>query len=129
MILVDTSVWILSFRDARTREADHLRELMDADEVALAAPVRIEILSGARLRDLARLRRLLSALPLWLPDSSTWKRMESWVQLAVGMGERFGIADLLVAAIAADHDVALWSLDADFARMERLDFVALHRVN
>ena len=127
MILVDTSVWIAAFRDAESVEAVHLRELLDRDEAALATPVRLEILSGTRARDLGRLKRLFSALPSWLPGESTWERIESWIESAIEAGERFGIADLLVASIAVEHEAPLWSLDRDFRRMSKLGFVKLHQ--
>ena len=48
MIVVDTSVWINAFRDQKSSEARHLSELLDRDAVAIAIPIRLEILSGAR---------------------------------------------------------------------------------
>jgi len=41
-------------------------------------------------------------------------------------GERFGIGDLLIAAIAAGREATVRSLDDDFARMARPGFVGLH---
>jgi predicted nucleic acid-binding protein len=127
LIFVDTSVWVAALRTEGGIEARHLQSLLDSDDVALAAPVRVEILSGASRRDRARLRRALSALPLFLPTEQTWQRIDEWVERAGAAGERFGFADLLIGAICADHDHPIWSLDGDFDRMARLRLLKTHR--
>jgi predicted nucleic acid-binding protein len=127
MIFVDTSVWVAALRNGHSREAVHLRALLDRDEVALAAPVRVEVLAGASRRDLPRLRRTLSALPVFHPDASAWDRIDAWIDRAVAAGQRFGFADLLIASVAAVRQRLLWSLDADFERMARLGFVETYR--
>jgi predicted nucleic acid-binding protein len=126
MICVDTSVWVAALRDRAGSDGRHLVKLLDQDDVALPAPVRIEVLSGASRSDRRRLRITLSALPLLFPDAQTWTRIDRWVDDAGEAGERFGFADLLIAAIAADHGAALWSKDQDFARMKRLGIIELH---
>ena len=126
MILVDTSVWIEAFRRAHSDEAAHLRALLDAGEVAMSPPIRVELLSGSGAADLPRLRRVLSALPLFGPTVKSWDRMEGWVARAVRAGRRFGVADLLIAAVAAENGLAVWSLDGDFAEMAALGFVLVH---
>lgn len=126
MIAVDTSVWIDFFR-GRTPAADRLPVLLDQDEVALPAPVRIEILSGARRGERAGLDRLLSALPILYPTMGTWQRIEGWVTTGAARGHRFGVGDLLIGALAAENGYALWSLDSDFVRMARLGLITLAR--
>ena len=127
MILVDTSVWVQALRQRDSEEARELTRLLDEDLVALAAPVRIEILTGASRRDLPTLDRLLSALPVLYPERSTWKLAASWIETATQRGERFGLADLLIGAQATEREASIWSLDRDFERLAKLDLVHLHR--
>jgi len=123
----DTSVWIAALRSADCREVEHLRSLLDDDRVALAAPVRIEILSGASAPDQDRLRPLLAALPNWMPERSTWALIETWLASAARVGQRFGMGDLLIAAIAAEHKAPIWTLDTGFERMAQMDWLELHQ--
>jgi len=129
MILVDTSVWINSLKDADCSETRNLRLLLDEDEVALGAPIKVELLSGASLKDLKRLRLMLSAIPCWYPTSLTWEIIDGWIEPAIKKGQRFGFADLLIAALASENNAMLWSLDVDFHRMASLDMVNIFKMN
>lgn len=127
MIVVDTSVWINAFRDRKSSEARHLSDLLDNDEVAIAIPTRIELLSGARRSDQPRLSRTLSALPIFFPHDATWRRIESWLGTIKNAGDWFGVGDLLIAGIGAENHAKIWSLDGDFARMAKLKLIELYR--
>jgi predicted nucleic acid-binding protein len=127
LIFVDSSVWISAFRDAKSPEARELTRLLDSDEVALSIPVYLEVLTGATRENRSRLRSVLSALPIFYPSRETWNRIEEWVAQATDRGQRFGMLDLLVASIAAEWQAELWSLDAEFRRMARLEFVGLFK--
>ena len=120
MIVVDTSVWVASLRRGSAPEADVLSALLDADEVALAAPVRVELLSGASKADRAKLRRALSALPVLYPSAETWMLIDTWIERAGRRGSWFGLGDVLIGALASEIGALIWSLDADFERMEAL---------
>lgn len=123
MIVVDTSVWVAAFRQASGPPAKRLQQLLDADEVALGVPVRSELLAGASRSDRPRLRRALSALPLVYPTDDTWAMIDGWVERAGDSGQRFGVGDLLIGALAVECGALLWSLDTDFVRMEKLKLI------
>lgn len=125
MIFVDTSVWIAAFRKSGGLEARQLSRLLDSDDAALSIPVFLEVLAGAPKVDRRKIRESLTAIPLFYPTDQTWRRAERWIEAAGDAGERFGFADLLVGAIAAENDAPLWSLDSDFERMARLKLITL----
>jgi predicted nucleic acid-binding protein len=126
VIVVDTSVWIAAMRQPLGHPASTLRGLLDADMVALALPVRIELMAGVAGKDRSRLGRALSGLPILMPTDETWRLIEGWIPSAADRGHRFAVSDLLIAGVTAEVGGLVWSLDADFERMEALGLVRCH---
>jgi predicted nucleic acid-binding protein len=122
LIVVDTSVWLAAPRHKRI--ADALRSLIDADEIALALPVRLELFAGTTKHDRAAFRSAYSALPQLHPTEETWATISGWLERAKDAGESFGLVDLLIASSASEIGGLVWSLDEDFERMEQLGFVS-----
>jgi predicted nucleic acid-binding protein len=81
VIVIDTSVWVTGLRRAG-HEARVVSSLLDADEVLLPIPVRIELLAGASVRHRPKLRRVLSALPVAYPTDDTWLLIDAWIERA-----------------------------------------------
>jgi predicted nucleic acid-binding protein len=127
VIVVDTSVWIDVIRRPASARAATFHGLLDADEVALALPVRLELMSGVSRTHRTQFRRGLSALPLLVPSEETWRLIESWVETAASAGFRFAVTDLLIAGLTSEVGGLAWSLDADFAAMESLGLVRLYQ--
>jgi predicted nucleic acid-binding protein len=126
VIVVDTSVWIDAHRRPAGRVAAALGALLDADEVALALPVRLELVAGVTRRDRPALLRGLSALPLLRPSPETWGLVEGWVPAAADRGHHFGLSDWMIAALAFEIGALVWSLDGDFRALERLQMARLY---
>ena len=122
MIVVDTSIWIAARRDLRILRV--LDSLIDADLVALALPVRLELWAGVAAHERKAFARAFGALVQLVPTEETWHPLPQWIEAASAAGERFGLTDLLIASLAAHIGGLVWSLDEDFARMERLKFVS-----
>lgn len=124
MIVVDTSVWIAASRQSQVSRV--LTELLEADEVALALPVRLEILAGTARHQRAAILRTLRSVPQLYPTEETMESLQSWVERAADAGQTFALADLLIAAMASEIGGLVWSLDKDFERMEQLGLVSLY---
>jgi predicted nucleic acid-binding protein len=126
MILIDTSVWVAYLRGSDKRVCDQMHLILDEDLAVLAVPVKFELLGGCSAKEQPRLRRALEALPVLFPTNATWELIERWVERSGSKGERFGVADLLIAALASEQGAGLWALDKDFVRMQKLGFIKLH---
>ena len=126
MIVVDSSVWIDVMRRPQSSRAVAFRGLLEADLVAVALPVRFELMSGIRKTQRAGFRRALSALPVLRPTDETFRLLESWIEPAADAGFRFSVTDLTIAALAHELEALVWSLDADFEAMEKLGLVRLY---
>jgi predicted nucleic acid-binding protein len=127
VIAVDTSVWVSALRGgSRDTAGPALRGLLDADEVLLPLPVRIELLAGVARANRAALTRALSALPVAMPTEETWAVVQKWTESAAEAGHRFGLTDLLIGALADELGALVWSLDEDFARLAGLKLVRLY---
>lgn len=124
MIVVDTSVWIAAQRQTQVEKV--LRELLEADEVAVALPVRLELWAGVAKHDRKAHLVAFSALPQLVPTEATWRPLTDWIARAADAGERFTVSDLLIASLATEIGGLVWSLDKDFERMERLKLVSLY---
>jgi predicted nucleic acid-binding protein len=123
MIFVDTSVWVEANRRPGHEEASTLRGLLAAGEVAMALPVRIELLSGISKKQRRAFRTAMSALPVAFPTDETWYQLDEWTAHAADAGHHFSVPDLLTAALASERNALVWSLDGDFAAMEKLGLV------
>jgi predicted nucleic acid-binding protein len=126
VIVVDTCVWVEADRRPAGAVPRALRSLIEADELALALPVRLELSAGIARKHRRAFAHGLSGLPLVVPTEETWRLIEGWIPRAADKGHRFAVTDLLIAGLAHEIGALVWSLDEDFARLERLGLAQLY---
>ncbi|WP_027878175.1 PIN domain-containing protein [Meiothermus cerbereus] len=120
-ILVDTSAWIEFYHPKGARQVKQaLGNALEVHEIAVLAPIAVELLSGAKSeKDYGLLAADLQAL-LWLPLGSEEAGVAG--QLAYDLarsGQRVPTVDLLIAGAALVHGCELWHFgDAHFATIK-----------
>ena len=77
VIVVDTSVWIAAQRRPFVDRV--LQSLLDADEVAVALPVRLELWAGVARQIRKAHRAAFGALPQLVPTEETWQPLTEWI--------------------------------------------------
>jgi predicted nucleic acid-binding protein len=121
MWLVDTSVWILVFRQ---REPLDLARIVDFDEIATCLPVVQEVLQGFRDERVFRVAAsAMRNLPL-LDEPLTFEVVETAIQLyrdarRAGVTVRSSV-DCLIAASAIRNDVGVLHCDRDYTQLARV---------
>jgi predicted nucleic acid-binding protein len=116
--LGDTTAWI-ALRRGRPAAVAGVRGLLRRGTLAVCDPVALELLRGARnVRELNALRAGLALLPACAVAPSAWARAHDTLEgLALQRGGRHrGVPpmDLLIAAVAQDHDLPVLHDDAHF---------------
>jgi hypothetical protein len=120
MILIDTSAWIEFLRDSGTPVCQRVDELLGSD-IATCAPIRMEVLAGARdERHLGELRRLL-ARAVHLPTADVdYEDAAALYRSCRRQGDTVRrLIDCLIAAVAVRTDVPVLHADADFDVLAR----------
>ena len=87
----------------------------------MVGPVLTEILQGARSSsELVFFASRLTHLPFLETKQDTWVKAGELNNLLRSSGRMLALSDLVIAAIALEHDVPVYSLDSDFDRVPEL---------
>lgn len=115
LILVDTSVWIDYFRGTET----HLDDLIDNNLLVTNPVILAELLPAIRLRREQELADLLQEIRC-LPLDINWENlMQMQLQCLQSGANGIGVADLLIAQNAQQHQCRLYSSDKHFKLMSQ----------
>lgn len=129
-VLVDTAVWSLALRRARTTlhpAAQELRLLIDEGRVAIIGPIRQELLSGVRTTAaFAQLRNNLQAFTDETLETADFERAAEHFNACRARGVQGSNTDFLLCAAAERRGFPILTTDADFTRFADILPITLH---
>lgn len=100
--------------------------IAEAEPFALTGIVVAEVLRGL-VRDATRVEALLGQWPMLEPRGfATYREAAAIFRLARAKGISLTTIDSLIAAIALEHQAAVFTLDKDFARIAAITRLPLY---
>jgi len=128
MVLVDSSAWIESLRrDGDMSVKLAIEGLLEAYEAQWCAPVRLEVLGGARLDERAKLGRMFAVVPYRPSREDDWDRAVALAWRLRTRGLTVPWLDVLIASIAIHDGVRLYAVDHHFQEIARHTGLLLYR--
>lgn len=114
-VIVDTSVWVRSFRSPDSPEKTEVERLLVEGDGVMVGPVYTELLRGARDEDQFRLLEdRLQGMPFLEASRDTWRRAGRLLFDLRRQGLTIPLADALIAALALEHQCHVYSMDEHF---------------
>lgn len=115
MKLVDTSAWVEYLRAGNSKVAENVEALILSDEAAWCDMVMLELWNGARGQEEKRkLAELSATAPRLETTTQVWEFAHRLAVRCRDKGKTMPVADILVAACAAYHEVDLEHKDSHF---------------
>ncbi len=114
-ILVDSSVWIEFFRKKESRISPKLREYLKLNQACYTGPIAVELYQGAKSdKEIRILDQLFQTIPYVEVTRSHYHHAGLIGQKAAREGKIFSSVDMILATVAHDEQLSLFSLDTHF---------------
>ena len=130
MIVADTSAWIEFLRATGSREDVELRRLLNTEaEIGITDIVAMELLAGARPKDIPRLRTQMLQLPILPLDGlGDFEEAAALYRACRSSGETIrSLTDCLIAVPVIHAEAELLHKDSDFEALARHSDLQIYR--
>jgi tRNA(fMet)-specific endonuclease VapC len=119
-ILVDTSVWIEFFRRKESSISLRLREYLKLNQTYYTGPIAVELYQGAKTsKEVEVIRQLLQTIHYVEITRSHYHHAGQISHQAARTGKIFSVVDLILAVVAYDEQLKLFSLDTHFKEISQ----------
>jgi hypothetical protein len=120
-VVIDTSVWVDFLRGGRSREATAVEELVRSARAVTCGIVLAELLAGVKNSEQReRLSEALAGLDYVEMREQTWRRAGELAAGLRGKGRTLPMSDLIVAALALENDLSVFTVDSHFRHIPGL---------
>ena len=121
LVLIDTCIWVPFFNRPQSQENHAVNLLLDDDRAALAGPILAEVLLGFRRDEHADwVASVLRGLHFLETSWDEWRAAARLGRQLMASGHALPLSDLVIAAVALERDLAVYTTDPDFDLMPSL---------
>ena len=121
MVVVDSTLWIDFFRGSNEPGRVALRQLIRARQAVLTGIVLAEVLQGVRSEhESISVQDQFFSIPYFETTKETWTEAGSLSAELRRKGLTIPLTDLIIAALAMEHDAEVFTTDPHFAKVPGL---------
>jgi predicted nucleic acid-binding protein len=119
-VLIDTSVWIEFFSKKESNISSKLREYLKLNQACYTGPIAVELYQGAKTyKEIQIIDQLLQTITYMEITRTHYHRAGLISQKAAREGKAFSTIDMILATVAHDEQLLLFSLDTHFQDISR----------
>lgn len=119
-VLIDTSIWVDFFRKRETAVSIKLREYLKLNQVCYTGPILVELYQSAKTqREIEILNQLFDTIHYVDITRRHYHNAGLVSQKAAREGKVFSTIDVILAVLAHDEGLSLFSLDRHFQDISR----------
>jgi len=119
-VLIDTSVWIEFFRKRESNISSQLREYLKLNQTCYTGPIAVEAYQGAKThKEIQIIDQLLQTIHYVEITRMHYHHAGLISQKAAREGKVFSTIDMIIASVAHDEQLLLFSLDTHFKEISR----------
>jgi hypothetical protein len=119
-VLVDTSVWIEFFRRKGADISIKVKEYLKLNQACYAGPIAVELYQGAKTqKEIQIIDELFDTITYMEITRTHYHHAGLVSQKPARDGKMFSPIDMILAVLAHDEQVSLFSLDTHFQEISR----------
>lgn len=119
-VLIDTSIWIEYFRTPGSSFSDAVSSLLRNGEACYTDIIALELIRGAKTRkELSVLETLFNTIEQLTATETSFREAGLLGYHLARKGTTLGTVDLLIARLAIEHKIPLFTCDQHFKAIEK----------